>query len=327
MTPGDRGLGHGVRVGGRLTNETSRPGRKDITVQVFVTGGSGYLGQATIAALLARGHRVAALARGDAAARRVSALGAAVVRGGLTDLGTLRAAAADADAAIHLAQDYGPGTAQVDLAAATAMQDGLGARPYVHTGGAWVFGDTAPDAARGGAGADESAPQAAPPITAWRRDNEKRVLARAGDGGHPVLVMPGVVYGYGGGLIGHFLAEPARRGEAHYIGDGSNHWGVVHVDDVAGLYVAALAAPAGGVYLGVDEQHPTMHEIAEALSAGAGRPRSATSISLAQARREMGPIADAFALDQRLSAARARRELGWTPAARDILAELASPEP
>jgi nucleoside-diphosphate-sugar epimerase len=294
--------------------------REDITVKVFVTGGSGYLGQATIRALQAHGHQVAAVARSDDAARRMSGLGATVVRGGLADLGTLREAAKDADAVIHLAQDYGPDTAQVDLAAATALQDGLGARPYVHTGGAWVYGDTA-------GVADESAPRAAPPITAWRRDNEKQILDRAGTGGHPVLVMPGVVYGYGQGLIGQFLARPARDGTAHYIGDGQNHWAVVHVDDIAELYVAALAAPAGRVYIGVDDQEPTMRQIAEAVSAGAGRPGSATSISLDQARQEFGPLADAFALDQRLTAARARRELGWMPAARGILAELASTEP
>ena len=59
--------------------------------------------------------------------------------------------------------------------------------------------------------------------------------------------MPGVVYGHAGGLIGQFLDEPARTGSAHYIGGGENRWAMVHVDDIAELYVAALAAPAGSV--------------------------------------------------------------------------------
>lgn len=286
-------------------------------MKVFLTGGSGYLGQATIRALQAHGHQAAALARSDDAARRLSGTGATVVRGGLTDTAVLHAAAADSDAVIHLAMDRGPDVARVDLASAMALQDALGSRPYVHTGGAWVYGNTH-------GVVDETAPQDAPLITAWRRNNEKQVLDRADHGGHPVLVMPGVVYGAGVGLIGTFLAAPARDGAAHYIGEGENHWGVVHVDDVAQLYVAALAAPAGGVYLGVDGQQPTMRGIAEAVSAGAGHPGSASSISMDQASQEFGPLADAFALDQRFSAARARRELGWTPPARDILAELAA---
>jgi uncharacterized protein YbjT (DUF2867 family) len=80
-------------------------------MKVLVTGGSGYIGQATIAALQAHGHQAAALARNDGAVRRVESLGAVSVRGGLTDTEVLRRAAQDADAAIHLAQDDGPDTA------------------------------------------------------------------------------------------------------------------------------------------------------------------------------------------------------------------------
>jgi nucleoside-diphosphate-sugar epimerase len=288
-------------------------------MKVLVTGGSGYLGQATIRALKAHGHQAVALARSDDAARRIERLGAVSVVGALTDIEVLRRAAQDADAAIHLAQDYGPDTAAVDLAAATAMQDGLGSGPYVHTGGVWVYGDTDRIV-------DETAPQSPPPVVAWRADNENQVLARAAAGGRPVLVMPGVVYGYGGGLIGEFLGKPARTGSAHYIGSGENLWAVVHVDDVAELYVAALSAPAGGVYAGVDDtQSPTMRQIAEAVSIAAGRPGTASSITMGQARQEFGPLADAFALDQRLTSARARHELNWAPADRDILTELRAP--
>jgi nucleoside-diphosphate-sugar epimerase len=285
-------------------------------MKVLVTGGSGYLGQPTIRALRAHGHQAVALVRSDDAARRVESLGAVAVRGDLTDSAVLRGAAEDADAAIHLAQDRGPDTATVDLAAATAIQDGLGSRPYVHTGGLWVYGNTTQIV-------DETAPQSPPPITAWRADNEKQVLARAATGGHPVLVMPGVVYGYGGGLIGEFLGKPASTGSAHYIDSGENRWAMVHVDDAAELYVAALSAPAGGVYAAVDDtQSPTMRQVAEAVSIAAGQPGTASSVTIGQARREFGPLADAFALDQRLTATRARRELNWAPTDRDILTEL-----
>jgi nucleoside-diphosphate-sugar epimerase len=188
----------------------------------------------------------------------------------------------------------------------------------VHTGGVWVYGNTE-------GVVDETAPQAPPPVTAWRDDNERRILERAGGGGHPVLVMPGVVYGHGGGLIGQFIGAQAHAGAAHYIGAGDNRWALVHVEDIAELYVAALASPPGGVYAGVDDsQSPTMRQIAEAVSVAAGRSGTASSITMEQARHEFGPLADAFALDQRFTAAHAHRVLGWTPAARDVLAELAT---
>jgi nucleoside-diphosphate-sugar epimerase len=290
-------------------------------MKVFVTGGSGYLGQPVIRALRQQGHEVAALARSEAAAAAVSRLGAAAVRGGLGDLGTLRDAAAAADGVIHLAQDRGPRVAETDQAAAQAMQDGVGAGPYVHTSGAWVYGDT-------GGTVDESAPFAPPPVVAWRLANEERVLARAGAGGHPVIVMPGLVYGYGAGLIEQSFTAPARsRGTVRFIGDGTSHWALVHVDDIAGLYARALAAPAGAVYVGVGEPALTVGQIAGALSQAAGCPGRTESITLDEARREMGPIADAFALDQQLSSARARAELGWPLPRRDVLAELAAVAP
>ena len=290
-------------------------------MKVLITGGSGYLGRATIRALQAHGHQAVALVRSDDAARRVESIGAVSVCGGLTDAELLGRTAEDADAAIHLAQDYEPDNAAVDLAAATAIQDGLGARPYVHTGGVWVYGNT-------DRMVDEIAPQSPPPVTAWRADNEKQVLARAAEGGHPVLVMPGVVYGHGGGLVEQFLGKAARAGSAHYIGSGENRWAMVHVDDIAQLYVAALSAPAGSIYAGVDDtQSPTMRQVAEAVSIAAGRPGTASSITMGQARHEFGPLADAFVLDQRLTSAWARRELNWAPADRDILGELsATPE-
>ena len=53
--------------------------------QVFVTGGSGLIGGALIARLVARGDEVMALARSDAAAKAVSDRGAGVVRGDTLD--------------------------------------------------------------------------------------------------------------------------------------------------------------------------------------------------------------------------------------------------
>jgi nucleoside-diphosphate-sugar epimerase len=280
-------------------------------MKVFLTGGSGYIGRATIAQLVRQGHTVDALARSAEAEQTVLAAGATAVRGGLADLDVLNHAAARADGVIHLAQ---ASSGAEDLAAATAMQDGVGGGTYVHTGGSWVYGDT--DGI-----ADETAPWNPPDVTAWREPVEDAVLARAG---RPVIVRPGLLYGGDNRLIDVFYVQPGKdSGAIPYIGDGANHWALVHVDDLAPLYVAALSAKAGSVYLGVAGTNPTAKQVAEACARGAGLEGKTTSITLQQARERMGPVADAFALDQQFTPARATAELGWLPKHSDPLEVLA----
>ncbi|MGW3462902.1 NAD-dependent epimerase/dehydratase family protein [Streptomyces olivaceoviridis] len=283
-------------------------------MKIFLTGGSGYIGKATISALIHHGHTVEALARTDRAAETVASLGATPVRGGLGDLGVLNAAAARAEAVVHLAQ---AGTGDEDLAAATAMQDGIGTGTYVHTGGTWVYGDT--DGV-----VDETAPWNPPSLVAWRKPVEDAVLGRAQQGGRPVLVRPGLLYGGENRLIDLFYAVPGKEaGAVPYIGDGANRWALVHIEDIAELYAAALKAKPGAVYVGVGGVHPTAKECSLAVARSVGLDGKVASITLERARERMGPVADAFALDQRLTPARAEAELGWTPAHTDPLAVLA----
>lgn len=286
-------------------------------MKIFLTGGSGYIGRATITALVRDGHTVEALARSDSAAERTRSFGAVPVRGGLGDLDVLNSAAARAEAVIHLAQAQ---TGEEDLAAATAMQDGVGGGTYVHTGGTWVYGDTHGIA-------DETAPWNPPPVVAWRKAVEDSVLGRAEQGGRPVVVQPGLLYGGENRLIDYFFTRPGKEaGAIPYIGDGSNHWALVHVEDIAELYVAALRAKPGSVYAGVGEVQPTAKECALALARSAGLDGRTASLTLEEARRRMGPVADAFALDQRISPARAAADLGWRPRHADPLAVLAQGE-
>lgn len=279
-------------------------------MRVFVTGGSGYIGRSLIPALTRHGHQVTALARSDSAASAVTELGATAVRGDLAGTDALRGYAAEADAAIHLGAASSP---HEDLASARALLEGLGdSGVYVHTGGVWVYGNT--DGV-----VDEDAPQNPPAITSWRAANEHEVLAAGGR-----LVMPGLVYGHRGSLTRTFYTDPGRRnGAVPVIGSGTNHWALVHVDDIADLYARALNAAPGAVYAGVADQNVPQLDIARALSEAAGCPGSLEHLTLEAALDQMGPIAEAFALDQQMTGARARRELGWKPTHTDPLGELA----
>src|SRR4051794_41341516 len=101
-------------------------------MRIFVTGASGWIGSPTVAGLLEAGHQVVGLARSDASAAKVAALGAEARRGDLDDLDGLRAAAADSDGVIHLRYHHGDfspdgmaAAAETDRAVIDAFGDAL----------------------------------------------------------------------------------------------------------------------------------------------------------------------------------------------------------
>jgi len=71
--------------------------------QVFVTGGSGFVGQNLIAMLVEQGYHVKALARSAKAVQTVEGLGATAVKGDLNDAQALAVGVKDCSTVFHLA--------------------------------------------------------------------------------------------------------------------------------------------------------------------------------------------------------------------------------
>ena len=70
-------------------------------MRALVTGGGGFLGQAIVEQLLARGDQVRSLARSDYPA--LAQMGAECVRGDVRDARCVREACADVDVVYHVA--------------------------------------------------------------------------------------------------------------------------------------------------------------------------------------------------------------------------------
>jgi nucleoside-diphosphate-sugar epimerase len=285
-------------------------------MRVFVTGASGHIGAAVVPELIQGGHEVVGLARSDASAAAVKAMGAEVRRGDLDDLVGLGKAAADADAVIHLAFDHAAipagnfvGAVAADMAVVQAFGDALAGTGKTFMGvGLAHTGDAKRDAA----------------IAANPRSAVARAIAGYTERGvRTILVgVPPVTHSTldRHGFIPMLIKIARQTGVSGYLGDGANHWPACHVLDLGRLYRLALDnAAAGAQLVGAAEQGIKVREIAEVIGRHLDIP--AVSIPAEQA-------ADHFktfpfiALDITMPNAETRQLLDWEPAQPGLIADL-----
>jgi nucleoside-diphosphate-sugar epimerase len=293
-------------------------------MRVFVTGASGHLGSAVVPELLQAGHEVVALARSDASAAAVTALGAEVRRGDLDDLDGLKDAASAADGVIHLAFKHdamragdAAGAGAADLAALVAIGDALAGtgKPLVGTSG------TLPLAfANLKRAVTENDVLAAGP----RIDAENLVIGFAERGIRSSVVrLPPVVHSTldKHGFVPTLIATARAAGVSGYLGEGANRWPAGHTLDAGHLYRLALEkAPDGSRLHAVGDEGIPFLQIAETIGRQLGVP--AARIPAEQAQAHFGFLAALVALDNPASSALTQRLLGWEPTHPGLIADL-----
>jgi len=285
-------------------------------MRVFVTGASGHIGFAVVAELLGAGHEVAGLARSDASAAAVKALGAQVRRGDLGDLEGLRQAAAAADAVVHLAFDHETmfagsfaAAAATDLAVVRAFGDALAATGKTLIAvGVRPTGDAQRDAV----------------INANPRSAVTREIAGFTERGvRTILVaIPPVTHSAQDkrGFIPMLIKFARDAGLSGYVGDGANRWPAGHTLDVAALYRLALEqAPAGAQLFAAAEEGIPVREIAEVIGRKLGLP--AVSIPPEQAAGHFKGF-PFITMDITMPNAATRELLGWEPTHPGLIADL-----
>lgn len=297
-------------------------------MKLFITGGTGYIGQAVARRAISLGHQVTALVRqdGSAAASELARLGVKLHAGDLREPQTFAATAGAADGVVHTASTADASAAAVDEAAVVAMLSHLhpGAA-FVYTSGIWVYGNTA------GKPATEASALNPTPLVAWRPAVEQHVQALAASRSIAAVVLrPAMVHGYGGGVFGMLAGMARQTSSVRIVGDGRNHWPAVHVDDLATAYLSAVERAASGndqvagqIFNVVAEDAVAVAEMGEAIRAAIGADR-VEPWPLDNARKSLGPFADALALDQTVSGEHARRALAWEPHGPGLIADLSA---
>ena len=246
----------------------------------FVTGGTGFVGAHVVRALLAHGRGVRCLARPGSSRSNLEGLDVEIVTGDLTDVASLRSAAAGCQVVYHCAADYRlgarvpaqifaanvAGTENVLRAAADASVDRV-----VYTSSVGALGLAPP-----GQTANEETPvDPATLIGAYKRSKHAAEgVARewAGRGLPVVIVNPSTPVGERDAKptpTGRMIVDFLRGRMPAYVDTGLN---IVDVRDVAaGHLLAAERGRVGERYI-LGNRNMTLREILERLAAISGLP-------------------------------------------------------
>jgi nucleoside-diphosphate-sugar epimerase len=290
-------------------------------VRVFILGGTGLIGSAVVRELIRRGHDVCGLARSDASAAKLSQLGATPLAGDIASPGQWTGKLPIVDAVVHAACEFDTAMGAIDSHLLDQLLPALAAQPkrprFVYTGGCWLFGST------GGEVATEQTSLRPLPAFAWMVPQLQRILAAPEIDG--IAIHPAMVYTPGGGVFHRFARDAVERDAIRVVESEAVHWPLVHPEDLAVLYALALEqAPARSSYIGAAIEGFAVGRIARAFAARFGTARQEPEIISAEAvAAELGDWARGYAMDQRLSGAKARRELGWKPRHLDPEGEVA----
>jgi len=300
-------------------------------MRVFVTGATGFIGSAIVGELLGAGHRVLGLARSEAAAASLKAVGADVHRGALDDLESLKQGAEAAEGVIHAAfnHDFMSSNAGGDFVSgyiAAAETD----RRAIETLGLALAGSNRPLVVTSGTallahnrmGTEDDEPDAAS-SAAPRIAAETTTLAMAARGVRAAVVrLPPSVHGNGDRGFVPGLIEIARQKKVSgYVNEGLNRWPTVHRSDAAVLYRLALeGAPAGARLHAVAEDGVALRDLATAIGRRLKLP--VVSVPSSQAGDHFGWLANFVAMDNPTSSSLTRKLLGWHPAQRELIEDL-----
>jgi hypothetical protein len=246
-------------------------------VEIFLTGGSGFVGQAAVKRLVARGHRVRAMSRSPEGDEAIRALGAEPVR---CDLASVSAGHVHrAQVVIHAAafvEAWGPadawdrnnvdGTRRMLQAARDA-----GASRFIHVGteAALVHGQALHHV-------DESYPLALDSPYPYCRTKAlaEQAVRAANDpaGGFATLVLrPRFIWGPGDRALLPAILEMARAGKWCWIDHGRALTSTTYIENlVDAIELALTAGQSGEAYFILDEGDRSLHEVIGTMAQAAG---------------------------------------------------------
>jgi nucleoside-diphosphate-sugar epimerase len=315
---------------------------------VLVTGASGFIGQHLVRRLIERGDRVSCLVRATSRIDRLRSSGAQLIAGNATDRAGIERALAESQAGVvfHLAglgkalrtEDFLRVNAGGVESVAAACADRVERPVLIVVSSLAAAGPCAGDQPR--VEGDSAAP-----VSAYGRSKLAGELAAARHAGEMeiTIVRPPIVFGPGDRGVFEMFRPIARRGVHVVPGRQERRVSLIHVADLVALLLLAAGkgerlrpdgAPGQGIYFIAAREYPTYAELGQAMARALGMRRARVvhmpgplvrlvglcGDALGRVRQRPGwvnsdKMAEALAGSWTCSSAKARRQLGWSPAA------------
>jgi nucleoside-diphosphate-sugar epimerase len=294
-------------------------------MHVFVTGASGYIGGTVATRLVRAGHTVTGLTRDRTKAEALARIGVRPVVGLLDDPDVLTDQARRADAVINAADSDHLGAVRTLVAALAGS-----GKPLIHTSGSSIVGVGTDGEASATVFEEDVLDEGSGwepnhPVRRARVAIDRLVLAAAEQDVRSAVLCNSLIYGHGRGpardsvLIAALVNQARAAGVVQRVGAGRNVWSNVHIDDVADLYLLALAKTPPGTFYFVENGEESFAAMTDAIAAALGLPGPRPWDPDAPGNLWHPEFArHALGSNSRVRATRARGLLGWRPRHRSI---------
>ena len=253
-------------------------------MNILVTGGGGFLGQALCRGLVERGHAVRSFNRGVYPA--LDALGVRQVQGDLADRDAVIAAASGCEAIFHNAAKAGAWGSYDSYHRANVLgTDNVIEACRAHAIGKLVYTSTpsvthrATHPVEGGSADDVPYGEHFKAHYATTKTIAEKAVLAANDATLATIALrPRLIWGPGDAQLLPRLAQRARAGRLRLVGSGDNLIDTTYIDNAAQAHFDAFAhlapgaACAGRAYFISNGEPRPVREIVNALLAAVGAP-------------------------------------------------------
>ena len=288
-------------------------------MKVLVLGGTGSIGGAVVDVLQQRGHQVFALARSPQSCDVLTKAGAVPVEGNLTDPSQWIDNCDSVDGVIHAAATWDDQMGDIDRRTTEAVLDRLQSatsiKPFIYTGGCWLYGETGDTVATEDSAFD--------PLDSFAYSIPTIQLVLSASHSKGMVIHPAMVYERDGGVFEHIFEDAEKLGYIRIVKGEHVRWPLIHRIDLAHVYALMLErGEQGDVYNAATNHGVMIGDITRAIATRLGINTDPEICDTDKAMREIGSWTEGYAIDQQMSGDKARTQLGWHPQYEDVFAEI-----